>query len=169
MSNVANRILVVGPPSPHTRAVLARLLQRGHGSHDAVTLREAASVLETFRFDIVLAPETLPDGSGYHLATQVAAQSGSLVVSVELSETCLWLPVVVRGSRVLGERALNMTTLEWDLEEMLTSHAAEYGKAVAMKHKAVQAAGSREAPSAGRRRAAGVARNTVRDTAREIS
>jgi hypothetical protein len=125
-------------------------------------LAEANSVLGTFQFDIVLAPETLPDGSGYELAAQVAAQSGSLVVSVELSETSLWLPVIVRGARVLGERALNITTLEWDLEEILTLRTAEHGRAV-IKHKAVQAAGSRAATCAVRR----VPQNTALDARRE--
>jgi len=119
MPNVSICILSVGPSSPHTNAVLARLLQRGFGFHSVDTSEEAASVLQTFHFDVVLAPEHLPDGSGYDLAARVAAQSGSLVVSVQLSETCLWLPVVLAGSKVLGQRALNVTTLEWDLEEIL--------------------------------------------------
>ena len=82
MSNVAMRILLVGRPSTHTSAVLARLLQRGYGSHDAGTLAEAGVLLETFQFDVVLAPEHLSEGRGYELAARVAAQWGSLLVSV---------------------------------------------------------------------------------------
>jgi PleD family two-component response regulator len=74
MSNVAMRILLVGRPSTHTSAVLARLLQRGYGSHDAGTLAEAGVLLETFQFDVVLAPEHLSEGRGYELAARVAAQ-----------------------------------------------------------------------------------------------
>jgi len=161
------RILSVGKPSPHTSAVLARLLQRGFAHHDAATLAESAQMLETFRFDVVLAPENLPDGKGYQLAAQVAQQSGSLVVSVQLSETSLWLPVVVRGAMVLGERALNTATLEWDLAEILATHAGEHVQAVS-RFKAIQAAGRRAALCAGPRRSDAVTRAAVADLAEKI-
>lgn len=114
------RILSVGTLSPDTRAVLGRLQRKGFGAYDADNLAEATTALGTIHFDVVLAPENLPDGRGYDLTDQVLRQSGSLLVSVDLSETCLWLPVILRGAKVLGERALNVAILEWDMEEILS-------------------------------------------------
>ena len=86
--------------------MLARLTNRGFGSRTVETLREARDLLGTFRWDVVLAAESLVDGRGYDLTEIVARRSGTLLVGVPLSESCLWLPVVERGALVLGRRAL---------------------------------------------------------------
>lgn len=168
MPNAAVRILIVGQPSPHTSAVLARLAQKGYESIDVANVSDAAEVLGTFHFDVVLAPEILPDGSGYQLAPEVAAQWGSLVVAVQLSETCLWLPVIVAGSKVLGERALNMSTLEWDLERILTIRNVEHSRAVS-KYKSMQAAGSRKPHCAAVLSRTGLPPHAIHDPLEDIS
>jgi len=119
MPVAAMRILITGRPGPGTDAILARLTARGCGSHAAETLREARDMLGTFRFDVVLAAESLPDGRGYELAEAVARRSGTLLVGVALSESCLWLPVVERGDYVLGLRAVNSQALELELDLIL--------------------------------------------------
>ena len=58
--------------------------------------------------------------------SQVAAQTGSLLVWVQYSETCLWLPVVLRGKKVLGDRAVNIAALEWEMEEIFTPQDAAF-------------------------------------------
>jgi hypothetical protein len=68
----------------------------------------------------VLAEEHLPDGRGYDLAESVERLATTLLVSVALSESCLWLPVVERGERSLGRRALNPRMLELELETLLS-------------------------------------------------
>ena len=60
-------------------------------------VREAETVLKTIRFKAILAAENVRDGSGYELAPLVARQSGNLFISIALSETCLWLPVIERA------------------------------------------------------------------------
>jgi len=119
MPVAAMRILITGRPAPGTDAMLARLTARGCGSHAVKTLREARDMLGTFRFDVVLAAESLPDGRGYELAEVVARRSSTLLVGVALSESCLWLPVVERGDYVLGLRAVNSQALELELELIL--------------------------------------------------
>jgi hypothetical protein len=99
--------------------MLARLSDRGFGSRVVETLRDARDLLGTFRFDVVLAAEMLADGRGYDLAEIVARRSGTLLVSVALSASCLWLPVVERGVNVLGRRALNARALEVELDFVL--------------------------------------------------
>ena len=81
----------------------------------ADTVEEAKNLLADLRFAVVLAQETLPDGQGYDLAWLIAHQGGNLFVGVPLSET-LWLPVVERGSLVLGQRALNASVFENEVE-----------------------------------------------------
>ncbi|MGH9715286.1 MAG: hypothetical protein ACRD4R_00930 [Candidatus Acidiferrales bacterium] len=108
-------ILMAGNPSSTTAAMLFRLAARGWGARRAQTLAEAKELMATFQFVAVLAPENLPDGRGYDLAALVAKQSGNLYVGIALSET-LWLPVIEGGGLVLGQRALNASVFENEVE-----------------------------------------------------
>lgn len=99
MPALGMRILVVGKPSRGTQSILSRLANCGWGSQTAETLREAAALADTFRFDMVLAAESLPDGRAYAMTQLIARRSGTLLVAVALSESCLWLPVVERAQR----------------------------------------------------------------------
>lgn len=140
----ALRILSVGPPSASTTALLEHLQFRGWGSFAVETLAEAKSVLRTIRFSIVLAAEQLRDGKGYDLSPDVAERDGSLLVCVALSESCLWLPVVIDGERTLGQLAINEHLLEHELAMLLSGSA----KRTAANDQAAiaQAAGKHEIP-----------------------
>lgn len=144
MSAKALRILAVGPPGTSTDAILERLQFRGWGSYGVETLAEAQGVLRTIRFSIILAAEQLRDGRGYDLAEEVALQDGTLLVCVSLSESSLWLPVVIDGARTLGQRAINEHLLEHELAVLLSGAA----KRMAPKEGTAfaQAFGKREMP-----------------------
>jgi len=114
------RILAVGDVFHSLTPAFAHLGRRGVGAQRAQTVRQARNLLGTFQFEVVLAPESLADGQGYDVAGDVARHSGSLLVGVALSETWLWLPVIERGAKVLGQRALNSVTLVDELEILLT-------------------------------------------------
>ena len=113
------QILTVGPATLDTLATLKRLVCSGWSSHSVATIREAETVLKTIRFNVVLAAEKLADGMGYELAPILTRQRGTLYIGVALSETCLWLPVVERGVRSLGARAMNSGVLETEVVEIL--------------------------------------------------
>jgi hypothetical protein len=119
MSAASVRILVVGNSTASTESTLRVLARSGWESHAVNTVREADAVLRTIRFQLTLATETLPDGTGYELASLIARQTGNLFISVPLSDTCLWLPAVENGVRSLGQRALNPLTLETEAELIL--------------------------------------------------
>jgi hypothetical protein len=119
MSAAAVRILVVGTSTASTESILKGLARSGWESHAVKTVREADTVLRTIRFQLTLATEKLPDGTGYELASLVAQQTGNLFVSVPLSETCLWLPAIENGVRSLGDRALNPLILKAEAERIL--------------------------------------------------
>ncbi|HEV3483530.1 MAG TPA: hypothetical protein VGR97_14525 [Candidatus Acidoferrales bacterium] len=119
MPALGMRILVVGTPSRGTQAILSRLASCGWGSRTVETLREAEALVNTFRFDMVLATESLPDGRAYAMTQMIARRDGTLIVAIALSESCLWLPVVEKGERVLGTRALNSEGLEREAEKIL--------------------------------------------------
>ncbi len=78
-------------------------------------------MLETIRFPVVLAAEKLPDGNGYELGSSAEEQEATLMVGLKLTETSLWLPVVEKGERSLGTRALNPVMLEIEVEKLLTA------------------------------------------------
>jgi hypothetical protein len=113
------RILMIGACSVGTKAMLNRLAKRGWGSRTMDTLREGRELLETFKFDLILSSESLPDGRGYEVSEMVRRQSGTLLVGIALSETQLWLPVIERGQNVLGKRALNASLLESEAQKLL--------------------------------------------------
>lgn len=112
------RLLVVGVPSAPTQAVLEQASQRGAQQFFARSIREALLALEAARFDAVLATEILPDGRAYELTSTIEKRGGSFLVAVALSESALWLPVVDRGQRVLGSRALNAHMLGPELDRL---------------------------------------------------
>lgn len=105
--------------------MLERWRRSGWGAHMVESVHEAETVLKTIRFKVILAAENLRDGSGYELAPLVARQSGSLFISVALSETCLWLPVIEQGIRELGKRAINPWMLETEVECVLRAFDAD--------------------------------------------
>lgn len=113
------RILVVGLKNASTQGMLERWRRSGWGSHAVDSVQEAETVLKTIRFKVILAAEKVGDGSGYELAPVVERQSGNLFISVALSETCLWLPVIEQGARSLGKRAVNPWILETEVENVL--------------------------------------------------
>ncbi len=113
------RILVVGLTAANVQATLERWRRAGWGWHSMDNVREAETVLKTIRFKVILAAENVRDGSGYELAPLVSRQSGNLFISIALSETFLWLPVIERGVRSLGKRALNPWMLETEVEGVL--------------------------------------------------
>jgi hypothetical protein len=119
MPAAAVRILVVGTSAASTESTLQGLARSGWESHSVKAIREADTVLRTIRFQLTLASEKLPDGTGYDLAWLVSQQTGNLFIAVPLSETCLWLPAVENGVRSLGERALNPLTLKTEAESIL--------------------------------------------------
>ena len=121
MPSTVGRILVVGHTSLSTQATLQHLERDGWSSHCVNTIVEAEGALKMIRFNIVLAEETIASGSGYDLTDSVLEQDGTLLVSVALSEASLWLPVVQRGIRTLGDRALNSAMLYLELREALNA------------------------------------------------
>jgi hypothetical protein len=121
MAIIAVRILFVGGSSPRTTAILTQLGQKGRGSYGVDTVKEAQTLLKTFKFDLVLALERLADGGGYDLVEQAMQRSNSLLVGIELLDTYLWLPVVYHGKNVMGERAINSEMVGRELEEILAA------------------------------------------------
>lgn len=119
MPATAMRILAIGELASPTSTILRRLASKGWGAQSVETLREAQNMLLTFQFDVVLAAESLSDGRGYEVADLVLQRAGTLIVGVALSESCLWLPVIEQGARVLGSRALNAHMFESEMEMLL--------------------------------------------------
>jgi hypothetical protein len=118
MSSLLIRVLIVGPPTFSTDNLVKEIAVAGWGSHLVSTVTEATAVLKTIRFKVVLCAEKLTDGTGYELAALIGRQAGTLFIGVSLSETCLWLPVVEKGVRTLGRRAMNPKMLETELAQL---------------------------------------------------
>jgi len=134
MPAITIRILVAGMPSESTTAILSRLATHGWGARRVATLQQAREELESVAFDVALASETLQDGLGYELASGVARQGATLFVGVALSESALWLPVIERGTRVLGTPGIHPRVLLQEMESLLgeRDREQEYGRTVSV-------------------------------------
>jgi hypothetical protein len=132
MLSHAVRILVVGLVSLRLGPLLARLAHEGWGSYLVQSITEARTVLRTLQFDVVLAAERLIDGTGYDLSYDVGRRSASLFVEVCMSEGQVWLPVMEQGARTMGQSALDLTDLDWDVRQVFSGAALRdpVGKAV---------------------------------------
>lgn len=130
MPAITLRILTVGALGPATAELLKNLEAKGWGARAVATLGEALELFATFKFDVVLANESLPDGRGYDASQAVARHSATLLVGVALSESRLWLPVIERGANVLGTRAFNTAVLNSDLEILLHTLDSEFAREV---------------------------------------
>lgn len=128
MTTIAVRILFTGKSSTQTNAILTRLGKRGLGSYGVDTVSESKTLMETFRFDVVLALENVSDGRGYDLADAVKEGGNSLLVGIELSDTHLWLPAVYHGKNVLGECAINSEMIERELGSLLRASERAPGR-----------------------------------------
>lgn len=142
MPVITIRILVAGTPSANTGALLTRLAKRGWGARTVATIQQARQQLEGFAFDVTLASETLPDGLGYELAADVVRRGATLFVGVALSESVLWLPVIERGTRVLGTRGIHPQALLQEMESLLRARDREQGHRMAARAAAVRAFGA---------------------------
>jgi len=121
------RILTVGNSSEATDITLRRLASSGWGSYGVASVREGLEIAKTFQLDVILAREVLPDGRGYEFAGLAIRQKVSLLVGIALTDHSLWLPVIDRGSRVLGSRAIGAHLLQNELVKTLTARALERG------------------------------------------
>jgi hypothetical protein len=114
MAPVSESILAVGLTFP-ANSVLERLGRKGRECQLVNTLVEAGEALQWGKFGIVLAGEHLSDGEGYDLVERVTRNGGTLLVAVTLSEGFLWIPVVERGVKTLGECGLDSLMLEMEI------------------------------------------------------
>lgn len=158
MPAITIRILVAGTPSANTGALLTRLAKQGWGARAVATIQQAREQMESVAFDVALASETLPDGLGYELASGVVRQGATLFVGVALSESELWLPVIERGTRVLGTRGIHPPALLQEMESLLRARDREREHRLAVSAAArafgasIRSRASRRAPGYGHRR-----------------
>jgi hypothetical protein len=123
MPVIAMRTLFVGKPCQKSVAMLTRMGRRGWGSYSADNLKEARPLIEGGGFDLVLALQELPDGSGYELLSPLAERGSSLFVGIDLFHDRLWIPVVELGERMFGDRAIPADTAEAAWEQILLAAA----------------------------------------------
>jgi hypothetical protein len=108
-----------------TEVILCRLADAGHFSRRAHNLEQAREILRATHPKLVLASEALSDGRAYELIRPIERMGVSLLVSIALTDTCIWLPVVQRGRRTLGLRAMHQRFLEPEIYELLTEAQAD--------------------------------------------
>ena len=120
MMRIEMRILFIGVPSQQITAILTRLGRKGFGSYSVDGMKRGRELVENCKFELVISLERVGDDYGYSLGSLVAVHEGSLFVGIESSGTCLWLPVIDHGAKVLGTGAVDYSELESELQDVLT-------------------------------------------------
>jgi len=100
------RALLVGENPEGSSYLANRLQDRGFQCEFASSSQEAASLIRTHGFDLVLSPMRLRNISLLPLIDLFDGSSVTLFYFHAVEEGCWWLPAVRRGERCFGSSAL---------------------------------------------------------------
>jgi hypothetical protein len=111
--------LLIGE-SPQGSSNLAKRLQaRGCECDFAVSSQEASSMLRAERFDLVLSPMRLRDGSLFSLINLLNGSGITLFFSYVVEDGCWWLPALRHGQNCFGSSALRPSQFIAALDEAI--------------------------------------------------
>ena len=111
------RALLIGENPQGSLYLTKRLQESGCDCAFAITCREACSLLVAQRFDLVLSPMRLRDGSLYPLIGLLDGSSSTLFYYHPVEDGCLWLPALRRGQKCFGSSALRPSEFVATLDE----------------------------------------------------
>ena len=113
------KALLIGE-SPQGSSNLAKRLQaRGCECDFAVSSQEASSMLRAERFDLVLSPMRLRDGSLFSLISLLDGSGITLFFSYIVEDSCWWLPALRHGENCFGSSALRPSQFIAALDEAI--------------------------------------------------
>ena len=113
------RALLIGENPQGSLYLTKRLQESGCECAFAITCREACSLLVAQRFDLVLSPMRLRDGSLYPLIGLLDGSSSTLFYYHPVEDGCLWLPALRRGQKCFGSSALRPSEFVSVLDETI--------------------------------------------------
>lgn len=129
--STAPRVLVVEDETLFARAVCKRLTRAGYACETAATLAVAASLLNTFRPDLILLDMRLPDGSGLDFLERLPAQgvTAAVVVLTAFGDIEDAVTAMKQGAVDYLQKPLDLDTLAQVAARCLTPAAVPDGEA----------------------------------------
>jgi hypothetical protein len=114
-----HRILLVGKNLANSAQLRSFLTGMGALPHCSETLADAASLVRRRRFDVVLGPTKLPEGTSCLSLKDQLVSPASFILSVPVESTYLWLPVLWKGQYCWGTSTLRPSEFALKLRELL--------------------------------------------------
>jgi hypothetical protein len=99
---------------------LERYVQEcGCDCSSAASYREACSLLDAEKFDLVLSPMRLPDSSLFPLLSSLSGSRTTLFYWFAVDGGCFWLPALRNGLNCVGSATLNTRQFVIALDEII--------------------------------------------------
>ena len=136
MEDKRPKVLLIGENVQGSSYLASRLNNRGSACSFALSCQEAFLILRNRRFDLVLSPTSLRDGTLYSIMNLLEGSGTTVFYSHAVERGCWWLPALRRGEKCFGSSALRPSEFVLCLTKRLRKFRAmplRCGKAAAAR------------------------------------
>lgn len=99
-------VLLIAESARGSSYLASRLDKRGCVCSFALSCQEAFLILRDRKFDLVLSPTSLRDGTLYSIMNLLEGSDTTVFYSHPVERGCWWLPALLRGEKCFGSSAL---------------------------------------------------------------
>ena len=99
-------VLLIAESAQGSSYLASRLDKRGCECSFALSCQEAFLILRDRKFDLVLSPTSLRDGTLYSIMNLLEGSDTTVFYSHAVERGCWWLPALWRGEKCFGSSAL---------------------------------------------------------------
>ena len=110
-------VLLIGETAQGSSYLSIRMETRGCECSFASSCREAFLILRGRKFDLVLCPTTLRDGSLHSIMSLLEGSGTTVFFSCMVEDGCWWLPALRCGQKCFGSPALRPSEFVTLLDE----------------------------------------------------
>lgn len=119
MESKKPRVLLIGKNERGSSYLSIEMSKRGCACSSACSCREAFLLLSTQKFDLVLSPTSLRDGSLYSLMRLLEGSDTTVFYSCPVEDGFWWLPALRCGRKCFGSIALRRCQFTVLLDETI--------------------------------------------------
>jgi DNA-binding NtrC family response regulator len=112
-------VLLIGERSHGSSYLASSLDKRGCECSFASSCQEAFLILRDQKFDLVLSPTSLRDGTLYSIMSLLEGSGTTVFYSCVVEDSCWWLPALRCGQKRFGSPALRPSEFVTLLEETI--------------------------------------------------
>jgi CheY-like chemotaxis protein len=124
-------VLLVGERAINSQQLLRWLEDQGCRCRTVQSCLDACNLVSRTQFNLVLTDYELPDGTAFQLLDRLVGSSTTLFFSARVERGSLWVKMLDRGQRSIGEPVLQSDALTDALTRVLSVRAS--GKTAAVR------------------------------------